>query len=332
MSPYVALWNRMTDFDPMALDGGYTDGELVKASLIRLTLHTINHTDYITYRSAMLPNLRGAGYGDRRFAATGLSIENADALTDELRPFLTEPRTRSDIEAELTARLGTEPKPGLWRALRYAAPWHHSPGGHPWIFGDPARFVAADPTLVDHEHAVVEVVRRYLAAFGPGTRRDIGQYTLLRLSVVDAALAAIDDLCTYQGTGGTLVDLEGHPIAADTPPPPRLLGMWDNTLLAYADRSRLLPDHLRPHVIRRNGDVLPTVLLDGTVAGIWRPTTDGIEIGLFEPTAGAISDELEQEAKALAALITSRDPSSYQRHDHWWDKLPGLERHTVAAT
>ena len=56
---------------------------------------------------------------------------------------------------------------------------------------------------------------------------------------------------------------DGEIPAARTKAPPRLLGMWDNVLLAYADRTRVLPDAYRPHVIRRNGDVLPTVLDDG---------------------------------------------------------------------
>src|SRR5690606_40916501 len=49
------------------------------------------------------------------------------------------------------------------------------------------------------------------------------------------------------------------------PAPPRLLPMWDSVLLAYADRSRVLPEEYRPLVIRRNGDTLPTVLVDGHV-------------------------------------------------------------------
>ncbi|MHC8562357.1 DNA glycosylase AlkZ-like family protein [Streptomyces albidoflavus] len=49
------------------------------------------------------------------------------------------------------------------------------------------------------------------------------------------------------------------------------MGMWDSILLAYADRARVIPPAYRPLVIRRNGDVLPTLLVDGEVAGVWRP-------------------------------------------------------------
>jgi len=57
---------------------------------------------------------------------------------------------------------------------------------------------------------------------------------------------------------GALVDLlDAPPPDEDVPAPPRLLAMWDSVLLAYADRSRVIPEAYRPHVIRRDGGVLP---------------------------------------------------------------------------
>ena len=53
------------------------------------------------------------------------------------------------------------------------------------------------------------------------------------------------------------------------PAPPRLLPMWDSTILAFADRTRLISDEDRRVVIARNGDTLPTFTVDGVVAGLW---------------------------------------------------------------
>ena len=70
--------------------------------------------------------------------------------------------------------------------------------------------------------------------------------------------------------GRELYDLRGAPRPpADTPAPLRLLGEWDNVLLAHADRTRMFDDETRRRVIRKNGDVQPTILLDGFVAGTW---------------------------------------------------------------
>jgi len=80
---------------------------------------------------------------------------------------------------------------------------------------------------------------RYLAAFGPASLRDFGQFTVLRRPVTVPAVRALGNrVVEVEGPGGaTLFDVaEGVLPAEDTPAPPRLLPMWDSVLLAYADR------------------------------------------------------------------------------------------------
>ncbi|NUK46260.1 winged helix DNA-binding domain-containing protein, partial [Streptomyces lunaelactis] len=110
-----------------------------------------------------------------------------------------------------------------------------------------------------------------------------------------------------------------------TPAPPRLMAMWDSILLAYADRSRVIPPAYRPLVIRRNGDVLPTLLVDGHVAGVWRPADGGIEATAFHPLSSATWDGLAAEAQSLTALLSDREAAVYSRYHHWWAKLPEAE-------
>jgi hypothetical protein len=98
--------------------------------------------------------------------------------------------------------------------------------------------------------------------------------------------------------------------------------MWDSVLLAYRDRSRIIDHAIRPHVIRRNGDVLPTVLVDGHVAGVWRTVDDGIEIATFDNLAASVWDELAHQARQLCAAVADRDPQVFARAEHWWAKLP----------
>jgi hypothetical protein len=111
----------------------------------------------------------------------------------------------------------------------------------------------------------------------------------------------------------------------DVAAPPRLLGMWDNVLLAYRDRSRLIPPSVRKLVIRANGDVLPTVLVDGQVAGVWRTIDDHLEVTAFAPLDRRTWDELAAEAAALGTWLAARDTHPYRRYDHWWAKLPPAE-------
>jgi hypothetical protein len=71
-------------------------------------------------------------------------------------------------------------------------------------------------------------------------------------------------------------------------------------LLAHAERSRILPDEYRKTVIRRNGDVLPTFLVDGFVAGLWQLTDGKVELEPFEPLKRGVERELRREADRLA--------------------------------
>jgi hypothetical protein len=98
--------------------------------------------------------------------------------------------------------------------------------------------------------------------------------------------------------------------------------MWDSALLAYFDRSRIIPPEYRRVVIRVNGDVLPTVLVDGYVAGVWRSMETGIEVSAFHPLTDETWTALAAEAADLMAVLADREPLVYRRYAHWWAKLP----------
>src|SRR5580658_2697226 len=98
-SPYLALWNRLSDFDPADLDAAFAGHAVVKATLMRITLHAVHAGDYPAFRSAMLEILRGARLYDRRFTATGLSGADADALVPQVLDFVAERRTTAEVQA-----------------------------------------------------------------------------------------------------------------------------------------------------------------------------------------------------------------------------------------
>lgn len=107
--------------------------------------------------------------------------------------------------------------------------------------------------------------------------------------------------------------------------PPRLMAMWDSILLAFSDRSRVIPPDYRTLVIRRNGDALPTLLVDGYVAGVWRPAEGGVEATAFHHLPDGVWEQLAAEARSLTAFLADREPEVYRRYGHWWSKLPSAE-------
>ena len=335
-SPYLALWNRIDSFDPVELDTAYLERDIVKATLMRITLHAVRGADYPMFHEAMIGTLRGSRLNDQRFRGTGLTSADADTLIPKVVEFAAEARSKAEFETMLHEALGREiPEPGVWWALRQVSPLHHAPGSDPWTFGRSPNFIAAaawDP--IDHQRAIEELFGAYLRGFGPASRQDFGQFALLRQSEVEPAVAGLSDRLVRHTSpdGKELLDIEDGLVSdEDQPVGPRLLGMWDNVLLAYVDRTRVIPEEYRSHVIRRNGDVLPAILVDGHVAGVWRAGEDGIEVTPFRPLTAEDWDELEEEARGLLRLIGSRDPNVYSRYRRWWSQLPEVSGARILA-
>ncbi len=124
-SPYLALWNRLDSFDPADLDAAFAAQAVVKATLMRITLHAVHAEDYPAFHAAMVPSLRASRLHDRRYTSTGLSIAHADAVLPEVLEFAARPRSKAEVEGLLEARFG-EPKPRMWWALRTFAPLLHT--------------------------------------------------------------------------------------------------------------------------------------------------------------------------------------------------------------
>ncbi|MEU6678802.1 winged helix DNA-binding domain-containing protein [Streptomyces sp. NPDC046925] len=333
-SPYLALWNRLAGFAPAELDAAFGGRSVVKATLMRITLHAVHAEDYPAFRAAMQPTLYAARLGSR-FAAAGLSPADADALVPEVLAFARTPRTSADMQAWVEERLGADKKDGAWWGLKGYAPLHHAPTDAPWSFGHRPSFVAAPngpvPTgRAADPQALRTLILRYLAGFGPASVADVAQFALVQKTPARAALLALGDADAVeqlQGPDGSvLFDVPGAPRPpADTPAPARLMAMWDSVLLAYADRGRVIPPAYRPLVIRRNGDVLPTLLVDGHVAGVWRPVNGRIEATAFHPLTPAAWEGLAAEARALTVFLADREAAVYSRYHHWWAKLPEAE-------
>ncbi|MFD8205591.1 winged helix DNA-binding domain-containing protein [Streptomyces sp. NPDC059695] len=333
-SPYVALWNRIAGFEPADLDEALGAFELVRSTLMRLTLHLVRAEDYRAFREGMEPTLRGSRLHDPRFTKAGFTAADADALLPGLLEYAASARTGAELREHIEKVRGGPVEAVVWRMVRQYAPLWHAPTGPPWSFGTAQAFVTAaePPVLRDPEASaagLAVLVRRYLEGFGPASVPDMAQFTTAPRGLVRAAVQTLEgELERLQGPDGTvLYDLPGAPRAdGDLSVPPRLLAMWDSVLLAYADRSRVIPPEYRRHVIRVNGDTLPTLLVDGYVAGVWRPVGGGIEVSAFHPLSPADWEAVGVEAASLGRLLAARDPHVYRRYDHWWVKgLPAAE-------
>jgi hypothetical protein len=150
------------------------------------------------------------------------------------------------------------------------------------------------------EAAQAELVRRWLAAFGPGTVADLRWWTGLTAGQVKRALAAV---------GAVEVDLDGVPglvLAGDLAPlaAPEpwvaLLPALDPTVMGWSGRGWYLGDH-GPTLFDRNGNAGPTVWWDGRVVGGWASRKDGeIAVRLLEDVGADAAAAVEAAAGGLA--------------------------------
>ncbi|MGB0113407.1 MAG: winged helix DNA-binding domain-containing protein [Ilumatobacteraceae bacterium] len=334
-APNLALWNRIDGFDANDFDRALADGAIVKASLFRFTLHAIDADDLPWARAAMQSRVRDAGYHDI-LDDIGLTTQRVEQVLERLSTMMAEPHGNTDIERVLSEIVPEAGDPArLWSALRMVGAFRNAPTTDPWSFGRRPAFLPCTVAADDEQAATGELVRRYLRAFGPATIADMSQFTILKRSALREVVESMGDVVAVAGPDGAkLLDVDGGDGASDAELatlPPRLLGMWDSVLLAYADRSRVIPDEHRPHVIRRNGDVLPTVLVEGLVRGVWRASADAIEIRALDPLDDATLQRLDNEARDLRRLLADREPAVFSRFGRWWDRLPDGPTITIGS-
>jgi len=339
-SPYIALWTRLADFQPADLDAAFRTSAIVKATLMRVTLHAVAAEDYPACWAAYADYIRAARTSPPRFPAGSVPKERLDDLVAHAVAFATEPRSNAEMAAHLEEIAGPFGDQGWWWAVRPFTPVLRAAGDEPWSFAIRPSYVApaTAASAIDRDEALDYVVRSYLAAFGPASVLDIAQFLKVARAPVRRSVERLaTGLDAVEAvTGQTLYDVPGGPIpAGDVPAPVRLLPMWDSVLMAYADRARIIPANVRKHIIRQNGDVLPTFLVDGHVAGIWRTDTATgqtvINAKAFHPLPDGVWHELAGEAQRLAVFVHPREPGVYRRYHRWWDLVPAAEVRTLTG-
>jgi hypothetical protein len=314
-----------------ALNAAFRDRLIVKGTLMQVTLHAVSARDCVRFWPAVGPSLREW----RAPIVRQFGLEpQLEALAERAAAFASEPRTGPEMRDYLPALAGGAGPAGQtdsWWAVRPLLPFVMAPGEVPWSFGRRPRFVAAaawlGAELAPEEEGLRHLIGRYLAAFGPAGLADLRQFTRIRTSLLRAALEQMTaDLVTFRDERGRLLyDIPDGPLPpADMPAPVRFLPMWDSMLLAYEDRSRVIPEPYRREVIRANGDFLATFMVDGRVAGLWRADlVDGrtkVTPLPFEPLAPEVEAEVAQEAARLERFIEPLEPAVYSRYANTWLK------------
>jgi hypothetical protein len=219
--------------------------------------------------------------------------------------------TVAELKAKLAPAWPDRDPEALHYTVRAYLPLVQVPPAGTWGAGRPPAYALGDRWLdapLHDDGDPRELVRRYLAAFGPATVKDVQAWAgMTRLK--GAVQALRDELATFTGEHGEeLVDLPDAPRpAADAPAPVRFLPEYDNVLLAHADRTRVIADEHRPRVFLSAGRVRSTFLVEGRVAGAWKAerAKDAAALTLepFAPLSMRDRAALTDEAERLLAFV-----------------------------
>jgi hypothetical protein len=296
-APYVGIWTRATSFRRETLERALARGDVVKATVMRQTLHLVTRSDYWSFRAALSETNHYSQSPDARLVAPALrSLAAEGALTtDEALAYLEREYGMEGLRARRA-----------WRGGRVRAHLVHDHGTALWRSRPSGRFVPLDdPEEHDPTEARAEMLRRYLAAFGPSSRQDIRAWAMIKMPEITRALERLEPMRRFRDERGReLLDVPRAPLAdPDTPAPVRFLPKWDNVLLAWADRTRVLPEEHRKKVIQMNGDVAQTFLVDGFVAGTWRAENGRVVTEPFTRLSRDQKAEVKDESERLEAFL-----------------------------
>ncbi len=174
---------------------------------------------------------------------------------------------------------------------------------------------AEDRPAVDRseEEASEELLARWLSRFGPATLTDMKWWTGWTMTKTRRALAAIDaveveielgsddDGRVETATGYLMAD-DVEPVVADGPWA-SLLPSLDPTPMGWKDRSWYLGPH-QPALFDRNGNIGPTVWVDGRIVGGWSQRPDGeVVIALLEPVGADQQSMIDAEVDLITRFV-----------------------------
>lgn len=322
--PYVALWSRLHGFRLSDLGQLVLERRAVRATMMRGTIHLFGASDAIRLRPVLQQALEADVYPNTTYGRKKLAGLDIDAVLAEGRKQLdVEPRTAAQLR-DLLGPLWPDRDPAaLAYAVRVLLPVVHVPPRGIWGRSGPIAFAPMDSWLgrpLCEDRRPDELMRRYLAAFGPASVADAQTWSGLRgLREVFERLRP--SLRTFTDERGReLFDLPGAPLPdPDLSAPPRFLPEFDNVLLSHADRTRIISDEYRRAIQTRNGQIPGTILVGGFMRGTWaRDVAKGVAtlvIRPFERLTKKDVSALESTGHRLLAFTAADAESRVVRFD-----------------
>lgn len=307
--PFVGLWSRVRAFEPAMLDDALLGRRVVRTHLMRRTVHLVTAEDAVAWRARHEAMLRQRVLGVYRRELAGVDLDELAAAGREVLADGESRSTREIVEVLADRWPGVGVR-ALGEMVVAVVPVVQRPPRGLWRVRAGVRHVLlsawvgreVEPSVEDGSDAVGKsLVRRYLAAFGPATSADLR--TWCGLAGLPAAVAAVrEELVTFRDERGReLLDLPDAPRPdPDTPAPVRFLPAFDNAILGYRDRGRIVDEVHRGLSVAGER----VVLVDGRVAATWKVGESGVVVTPLRRLGGRERAAVVEEGRELASLLS----------------------------
>ncbi|MFI9838954.1 winged helix DNA-binding domain-containing protein [Nonomuraea sp. NPDC051941] len=312
--PYAGLWSRIRGFTHSELTTLLQDRRVVRSGLLRSTQHLAAADDFRRLRPLLQPVLDRTARSPY-FARNSAGLDTASLVATGLELLAGGTTPRKELARRLSERHPDRDGRVLAGEIELRTPLVHNPATGTWGSWGTRSAVCVTPAETwlgrPMDPATAEdLIRRYLAAFGPAGIMDVQAWSgLTRLGEIVSGMRA--ELRHYRDPDGReLIDLADAELPdPDTPAPVRLLPAFDNALLGHADRTRIISDEDRKRVMPGQAQVRPTFLVDGHVHGTWSLEGETLHLTPFRPLTATDRAALEQETERLLPFVGGKNVS-----------------------
>lgn len=310
----LQFWARNPAITPAAVNRAlWQKRSLVKASLMRQTLHLIPAHDFPLYIAAqrstrvkavlaVMARFKITREEAGEFSRLMLNVLDSGPAPHTAIAAAVRPKVSKRVRAWMDKVSSVVRLPLAEGRICY------SPGE-----GNQATFIRTENWLpvqkpVDETEARVELLRRYLRAYGPATLKDFAYWCGISMAEAGAIRPLLEaELVDQNGLLLLRADLKTFEAGAGRVSSVHLLPHFDVYLLAHSRKDHLVEERFYKRVFRSQWWISPVVLIDGRIAGVWAYELgrQSIEVGieLFSRVTRSCRDEIKARAQSLAEFF-----------------------------
>jgi hypothetical protein len=322
----LALWARVDGLEHGDVKQALEEERTLVKTWLRGTLHVLPADDLDLYVAVLRP--RPEGPGDAWLRLRGVTRKQYEAIVENVpRALDGRPRTREWLADRLAELAGPDVREAV--LFSWGGVLKQSARAGDLCFGPPrgrnVTFVRPDRWLrrtlqADPDQAGRELVRRFLAAYGPANAVDFGRWLENPTKAKALLRASVDELAEVEVEGRRAWALTGDLALLARSRPPRgvrLLPAFDQYVTGPRPREAFVPSDHMARVYKQQGWVSPVLLVDGRAAGIWSPERRGnairVEVEPFQALRPKVRQALVSEVERLAAFLGGSPELTFAR-------------------